>query len=163
MNLLVPWAEWVALIVPHAPFGKTGVAPFAVTTMPRIHFMQQWFGLSALHGSHALWELYPEADPLVPDYHFSTLLLTTIKATPARQSLLLKAGIVIDATLVAVPGAIRDSTGELDPEMRQTKTANLWRFVMKRRIGVDTDCGLFYTVLGSAANFHDVTQENGRW
>jgi len=71
MNLLVPWAEWVALIVPHAPFGKTGVAPFAVTTMPRIHFMQQWFGLSALHGSHALWELYPEAHPLVPDYHFS--------------------------------------------------------------------------------------------
>ena len=46
MNLVVPWAELVALIEPHAPSGKTGRPPFAVTTMLRIHFMQQWFGLS---------------------------------------------------------------------------------------------------------------------
>jgi len=42
MNLLVLWwAEWVALVEPHAPSGKTECVPFAVTTMPRIHFMQQ--------------------------------------------------------------------------------------------------------------------------
>lgn len=46
MNLVVPWAELVALIQPHRPAGKTVRPPFAVETMHRIHFLQQWFGLS---------------------------------------------------------------------------------------------------------------------
>jgi IS5 family transposase len=35
-----------ALIEPHAPKSKTGRPPFALQTMLRIHFMQQWFTLS---------------------------------------------------------------------------------------------------------------------
>ena len=46
MNLVVPWSDLVGLVQPHAPAGKTGRPPFAVETMLRIHFMQQWFGLS---------------------------------------------------------------------------------------------------------------------
>ena len=43
---MVPWAERVMLIEPHYPKGKTGRPPFGIATMLRIHFMQQWFGLS---------------------------------------------------------------------------------------------------------------------
>lgn len=46
MNSVVPWAALASLIEPHAPAGKTARPPFAVLTMLRIHFMQQWFGLS---------------------------------------------------------------------------------------------------------------------
>lgn len=46
MNLVVPWTELVALIEPHAPASKTDRPPFAVSTMLRIHFLEQWFGLS---------------------------------------------------------------------------------------------------------------------
>ena len=48
MNLVVPWTELVALITPHSPVAgaKGGRPPFAVETMLRIHFLQQWFGLS---------------------------------------------------------------------------------------------------------------------
>ncbi|TQN07295.1 transposase-like protein DUF772 [Acidovorax temperans] len=47
MELVVPWAELVALIQPHAPEGgRRGQQPFAVQTLLRIHFMQQWFKLS---------------------------------------------------------------------------------------------------------------------
>ena len=46
MNRVVPWAELVALVAPFAPDGKRGRPPFAVETMLRLHFMQQWFGLS---------------------------------------------------------------------------------------------------------------------
>ena len=46
MELVVPWVELIELIEPHAPKGKNGRPPFAVSTMLRIHFMQQWFGLS---------------------------------------------------------------------------------------------------------------------
>ena len=35
-----------SLLAGHAPQGKRGRPPFAVSTMLRIHFMQQWFGLS---------------------------------------------------------------------------------------------------------------------
>ena len=42
MNIVVPWAEPVGLIQPHAPEGKAGQPPFGVETLLRIHFMQQW-------------------------------------------------------------------------------------------------------------------------
>ncbi|OGA73553.1 MAG: hypothetical protein A2X72_07185 [Burkholderiales bacterium GWF1_66_17] len=44
MNLVVPWAELVALIAPHAPAtGTKGGRPsFAVQTMLRIHFLHVW-------------------------------------------------------------------------------------------------------------------------
>jgi hypothetical protein len=35
----VPWSELVGLIELDAPRGKTGRPPFAVATMPRVHFM----------------------------------------------------------------------------------------------------------------------------
>ncbi len=56
MNLVVPWAELLALIAPHAPRAKTGRAPFELETMLRIHFVQQWFGLSDLAMEEALFE-----------------------------------------------------------------------------------------------------------
>ena len=43
---MVTWAALVSLIEPHAPSGKTGRPPFPVLTLLRIHFLQQWFGLS---------------------------------------------------------------------------------------------------------------------
>ena len=46
MERVVPWSDLVSLIAGHAPQGKRGRPPFAVSTMLRIHFMQQWFGLS---------------------------------------------------------------------------------------------------------------------
>ncbi|CAP64117.1 transposase fragment, IS5 [Cupriavidus taiwanensis] len=46
MNRVVPWADLVMLIAPYAREGKRGRPPFAVEAMLRIHFLQQWFGLS---------------------------------------------------------------------------------------------------------------------
>jgi IS5 family transposase len=47
MELVVPWSDLVALINPHASTrGAKGGRPFAVETMLRIHFLQQWFNLS---------------------------------------------------------------------------------------------------------------------
>jgi IS5 family transposase len=47
--LVVPWTELVGRIHPFAPSGASakGRRPaFAVEPMLRIHFLQQWFGLS---------------------------------------------------------------------------------------------------------------------
>ena len=68
MNLVVPWSELVGLIEPHAPAGRTGRTPFLVSSMHRIHFMQQWFGLSDSAMEEALHDvpLYCEFAGLDP-------------------------------------------------------------------------------------------------
>ncbi|MFK0731866.1 MAG: IS5 family transposase [Gloeotrichia echinulata HAB0833] len=182
MNLVVPWTALVGLIEPYAPSGKTGRPPFAVATMLRIHFLQQWFGLSdpameeALHDVPLYCE-FAHLDPgmgrlpdestilrfrhLLEENNLSIQLLATINATLATKGLMLKTGTVVDATLIAAPSSTKNSTGERDPEMHQTKKGNQWHFGMKAHIGVDADSGLVHTVIGTAANVHDVTQGHG--
>ena len=181
MNLVVPWAELVSLIAPHAPApgAKGGRPPFAVEAMLRIHFLQQWFNLSDPAMEEALYDmaLFREfvgldaGEDNLPDestilrfrhlleaHNLSSQILATVNATLAAKGLLLKSGTVVDATLIAAPSSTKNSSGERDPEMHQTKKGNQWHFGMKAHIGVDADSGLVHTVVGTAANVNDVTQ-----
>ncbi len=182
MNLMVPWAELVALIEPFAPANKTGRPAFAVNSMLRIHFMQQWFGLSdpameeALHdvplycqfaGLDAGMGRLPDESTILRFRHLlernnlSVQIMATINATLAAKGLMLRTGTVVDATIIAAPSSTKNSSGERDPEMHQTKKGNAWHFGMKAHIGVDADTGLVHTVIGTAANVNDVTQGHG--
>ncbi len=178
MNLVVPWTELLSLIAPHAPRAKTGRPPFELVTMLRIHFLQQWFGLSDLAMEEALFEtaLYREFAGLssverIPDrvsilrfrhlleeHQLAPKILAVVNATLADKGLMLKQGTVVDATLIAAPSSTKNQDGERDPEMHQTKKGNQWHFGMKAHIGVDADSGLVHTVVGTAANVNDVTQ-----
>ena len=185
MNLVVPWTELVSLIQPFASGGtgpKGGRPSFPVETMLRIHFLQQWFGLSdpameeALHDVSLYCE-FAHLDPgamrlpdettilrfrhLLEENNLSIQLLATINATLATKGLMLKTGTVVDATLIAAPSSTKNSTRERDPEMHQTKKGKQWHFGMKAHIGVDADSGLVHTVIGTAANVNDVTQGHG--
>jgi IS5 family transposase len=62
---------------------------------------------------------------------------------------------------IAAPSSTKNSKGERDPEMHQTKKGNQWHFGMKAHIGVNADSGLVHTVIGTAANVNDVTQASG--
>ena len=181
MNLVVPWTELVLLIAPHAPTpgAKGGRPPFAVEIMLRIHFVQQWFNLSDPAMEEALYDtpMFREfvgldaGEDNLPDestilrfrhlleaHDLSLQILATVNATLAAEGLLLKSGTVVDATLIAAPSSTKNSSGERDPEMHQTKKGNQWHFGMKAHIGVDADSGLVHTVVGTAANVNDVTQ-----
>ncbi|MET3654701.1 hypothetical protein ABIC75_004449 [Dyella japonica] len=47
MERVVPWATLLALIEPHYPSeGRRGRPPMAMSTMLRIHLLQQWYALS---------------------------------------------------------------------------------------------------------------------
>jgi IS5 family transposase len=47
MECVVPWGVLVQIVEPHYPKAtKTGRPPFGIETMLRIHYLQQWFGLS---------------------------------------------------------------------------------------------------------------------
>ncbi len=43
--------------------------------------------------------------------------------------------------------------------MHQTQKGNQWHHGMKAHIGADAESGLVHTVVGTAANVHDVTQD----
>ena len=121
MNLVVPWSELLALIAPRAPRAKTGRPPFELETMLRIHFVQQWFGLSDLAMEEALFEtaLYREFVGLssverIPDrvsilrfrhlleeHQLAQRILATVNATLTDKGLMLREGTVVDATLIA--------------------------------------------------------------
>ncbi len=112
MSLVVPWSELLSLIALHAPRAKTDPPPFELETMLRIHYVQQWFGLSDLVMEEALIEtaLYREIVGLssverIPDrvcilrfrhlleeHHLAEQILATVNATLTDKGLMLRGG-----------------------------------------------------------------------
>jgi IS5 family transposase len=180
MERVVPWAALVELVMPHAPEGKKGRPPFPVETMLRIHFMQQWFTLSdpameeALHDVPLFREFAALGwDTRLPDestilrfrhllekHKLAEQILGVINELLSDKGLLLKAGTVVDATLIAAPSSTKNQSGERDPEMHQSKKGAQWYFGMKAHIGVDAESGLVHTVRGTSGNVNDVVEAN---
>jgi IS5 family transposase len=180
MERVVPWSRLIAVIEPLYPTsGRVGRQPIGVPRMLRMYCLQQWYGLAdealedALYDSQALRdfvgidlsrESVPDATTLLK---FRRLLLANdltkalfdeINAHLAEQGLLMRAGTIVDATIIAAPSSTKNEGNARDPEMHQAKKGNQWHFGMKAHIGVDAESGLVHTVVGTAANVNDVTQ-----
>ena len=56
-------------------------------------------------------------------------------ARPLLQAkgLLLRAGTVVDATLIAAPSSTKNASGERDPQMKQSKKGHQTRSVSRRQ------------------------------
>lgn len=177
MTRVVPWQKLIVLIEPHYPKGKTGRPPFAIQTMLRIHFLQQWFSLSDPAMEEALHDipLYREFAMLgagmtrLPDestilrfrhlleaHELSARMLATVNEILQAKGLMLKVGSAVDATLISAPSSTKKA-GTRDPEMSQTQKGGSWYFGMKAHIGVDVESGLVHTVKCTPANVHDIT------
>jgi len=76
------------------------------------------------------------------------------------KGLMLRAGTVVDATLISAPSSTKNASGERDPEMKQSQKGKQWYFGMKAHIGVDADSGLVHTVRGTAGSVNDVVEAN---
>ena len=179
MEEVIPWARLLAVIEPHYPKGERGRPPIGLERMLRVYFLQQWYGLAdealedTLYDSQALraFARIDLADDGVPDattlLKFRRLLEThdlckglfsAINADLATRGLLLRAGPLVDATLIAAPPSTKNQAKARDPEMHQTKKGNQWYFGMKAHIGADRDSTLVHTMVVTAANVADVTQ-----
>jgi IS5 family transposase len=158
MHRAVPWSQLEALIAPHYPKVGGGRRPYPLATMLRIHCLQQWYGLSDPAMEEELYEIASMrqfaglslARRTVPDettiLNFRHLLeqhglareiFDTVKAHLQAAGLLLRQGTIVDATIISAPSSTKNSTGERDPEMHQTKKGNQWYFGMKAHVGVD--------------------------
>ena len=177
MERVVPWAALVQIVEPHYPRAKTGRPPFAIETMLRIHYLQQWFGLSDPAMEEALHDvpLYREfarldgATARLPDettilrfrhllerHNLAVDMLRVVNDILHAKGLLMRTGTAVDATLISAPSSTKNADGERDPEMKPTRKGNNWYFGMKAHIGVDAQSGLVHTVAGTAANVNDL-------
>lgn len=178
MELVVPWKALLKLIEPHYPVAGRGRRPYPLESILRVHLMQNWFALSDPAMEEALYEIaslrtfarlsLTEAIPdettilnfrhLLEESNLAEDILKLVNAHLARKGLLLKRGSIVDATIIAAPSSTKNSSGERDPEMHQTKKGNQWHFGMKAHIAVDAESGLVHTVTTTPANEADVEQ-----
>jgi IS5 family transposase len=179
MDRAVPWERLERLVEPHYPKAGGGRRPYRLATMLRIHCLQQWYGLSDPAMEEELYEIASMrqfaglslAQGSVPDettiLNFRHLLerhdlareiFDAVKAHLQDAGLLLRQGTIVDATIIAAPSSTKNSTGQRDPEMHQTKKGNQWHFGMKAHVGTDAGSGMVHSVIGTAANVADVTQ-----
>ena len=180
MEQVVPWGDLVALIAPYYPEGNNGRPPFALQTMLRTHFMQQWFTLSDPAMEEAFFDtpLYREFAQLeeferMPDestilrfrhrlekHKLAEKILLTVNELLSQRGLLLKTGTVVDATLIAAPTSTKNKDQARDPDMHSSKKGNQWYFGMKAHIGADAESGLVHTVRGTSGHVSDIAEGN---
>ncbi|RXZ42065.1 IS5 family transposase [Crenobacter cavernae] len=175
MDQDMPWAELEAVIEPVYPKPGNGRRPYPLSSMLRIHCLQQWYGLSDPAMEESLYEIASmrqfagvgiDAIPdettllnfrhLLEKHQLAKSLFDAINRHLSAKGLLLKQGTIVDATLIHAPSSTKNAKGERDPEMHQTKKGNQWYFGMKAHIGVDARSGLVHHVEGTAANVADI-------
>ena len=177
MEVVVPWQELEALIEPHYPKAGNGRQPIGLSIMLRVYFLQQWFNLSDPGAEDALYEspvlrrfagvdLGRAAAPdettilrfrrLLEQHELCGKILDTVNHYLASKGLRISTGTIVDATIIAAPSSTKNSKGERDPEMHQTRKGNQWHFGAKAHIGVDSKEGIVHSVCTSAASVSDV-------
>ena len=56
-------------------------------------------------------------------------------------------GSIMDSSIISAPSSTKNESGQLDPEMHQTKKGNQWHVGMKMYINVGDTLGLIHTSL----------------
>ncbi|PKM09634.1 MAG: IS5/IS1182 family transposase [Gammaproteobacteria bacterium HGW-Gammaproteobacteria-7] len=157
MEKVVPWRALEALIEPYYPrSGRRGRPPIGLSTMLRVHFLQQWYGYSDPAMEDALYEvesmrrfiaveLNEDAIPdettilkfrrLLEQHDLAPQILATVNGYLTDHGLLLRKGTVVDATIVAAASSTKNRDAARDPEMHQTKKGNQWHFGMTSPTG----------------------------
>lgn len=176
MESVVPWGKMVGKILPHYEDAKTGRKRKEAILMLKIYFLQQWYNLSDPAAEEAIYDRvsfqkFLDIDLLseyVPDettiLNFRHLLEThelppeffkIVNKILEENGFLLKAGTIVDATIITAPSSTKNAKKERDPEMSSTKKGNAWYFGMKAHVGVDDESGLVHTLKTTTAKVHD--------
>jgi len=146
--------------------------------MLRIYFLQQWFNLSDPQAEDAIYDSESMrrfarvelGDDLVPDestilrfrhllerHGLTKAIFDEIRDLLEARGLFLRAGTIVDATIIAAPSSTKNATGTRDPEMKQTRKGKSWHFGMKLHVGTDPR-GIVHSLTATDAAAADITQ-----
>ena len=178
MDRVIPWDLFIKRIEPVFPKAGAGRHPHPLERMLRIHFMQIWFNLSDPQAEDSLYdiesmrrfariELESDAIPdestilrfrhLLEEHHLAEQLFADVRSSLEQRHLLLKAGTIVDATIIAAPPSTKNADKARDPEMRQTRKGKQWHFGMKAHIGCDKR-GIVHSLATTDAAQADISQ-----
>ena len=174
MDAMLPWQNWVALVVPYYPEGKRGRKPVEIERMLRMTMLQVWFSLSdegiedALYDSYAMksfmgidfsaGEQAPDATTLckfrklLNEHGLQKKFFEQVQELLAREGKLVSGGTIVDATIINAPDSTKNREKQRDPEMHSVKKNAKWYFGMRAHVGVDPVHGFVHTVVSTAAN-----------
>jgi IS5 family transposase len=178
MDAVIPWSRLVGLIEPHYPNTGKGRPPHDLERMLRIYFLQQWFNLSDPQAEDAIYDSESMrrfarvelGDDKIPDestilrfrhrleqHGLTEAIFEAVKDLLAEHRLTLRAGTIVDATIIAAPSSTKNATGTRDPEMKQTRKGKNWHFGMKLHIGTDRR-GIVHSLTATHAAESDIKQ-----
>ena len=151
MDANIPWAAWVAIIEPFYPRGDRGRPPIGIERMLRMTLLQNWYGLSDASAEHQIYDSYafrdfmkidfmkeqvPDATTLLRFRHrleangLGKAMFEAIVDALDANSLLMRGGTVVDATIIDAPSSTKNKENQRDPEMASTRKGNKWFFGM---------------------------------
>jgi len=178
MDAVIPWSRLLALIEPHYPKAGQGRQPLGLEKMLRIYFLQQWFNLSDPQAEDAIYDSESMrrfakvelSDDVVPDestilrfrhlleqHRLTKAIFDGVAGLLEERRLLLRAGTIVDATIIAAPSSTKNASATRDPEMKQTRKGGNWHFGMKLHVGADKR-GIIHSVTATAASAADITE-----
>ncbi len=178
MDAVIPWQRLIALIEPCYPKAGRGRRPHDLERMLRIYFLQQWFNLSDPQAEDAIYDSESMrrfakvelAEDRVPDestilrfrhllekHRLTEAIFEAVKDLLTEHHLLLRAGTIVDATIIAAPSSTKNATRTRDPEMKQTRKGKSWHFGMKLHIGTDRR-GVVHSLTATHAAEADIKQ-----
>jgi IS5 family transposase len=138
--------------------------------------LQQWFNLSDPGTEEALYEspvlrrfagvdFSAAAAPdettilrfrhLLEQHDLCGKMLDTVNLYLDSKGIRITTGTIVDATIIHAPSSTKNSTGERDPEMHQTRKGNRCYFGAKAHIGVDSKEVAVHSVCTTAAGVAD--------
>jgi IS5 family transposase len=147
MEKVVPWSGLEALVRPHYAKAGNGRQPVGLSIMLRTYFVQQWFNLSDPGVEELLYEspvvrrfvgvdLGIASAPdettvlrfrhLLEKHDLGGMMLDAVNVHLEAKGIKIQTGTIVDATIIHAPSSTKNSTGERDPEMRQTRKGNQW-------------------------------------
>ena len=179
MNHVVPWVGLCDAIRPYYK-SEAGRRPHDLELMLRIHFLQLWHNLSDPAMEEALYDrlsfqtflgfdcfggVIPDESSilrfrhLLEEHGLSAQLLRVVNDHLSSHGLVLRAGTIVDATLLEAPRSKKNKKKERDPEMSSTRKNNVWHFGAKGHIGVQAQGKpIIHSVAFSTAKDHDKTK-----
>ncbi len=178
MDAVIPWRRLLKLIEPHYHQGRTGRQPHDLERMLRIYFMQQWFNLSDPQAEDAIYDsesmrrfarveldddkvpdesTIPRFRHLLEKHGLTEGIFEVVKDLLGEHRLTLRAGTIVDATIIAAPSSTKNASKARDPEMKQTRKGGSWHFGMKLHIGTDRR-GLVHSLTATHAAEADIKQ-----
>jgi IS5 family transposase len=94
---------------------------------------------------------------LLEEHKLTGEIFAAVRGLLEEKRLLLKAGTIVDATIISAASSTKNAAGARDPEMKQGHTGRTWHFGMKLHVGTDRK-GRVHSVTATHAAAADITQ-----